>query len=336
MLSDDEALAVLLGLAAGRRTGLVGPTTGTASETAAAKIRRVLPQRLARRLDAVLGSLAFTTPPGQAPAPDAGVLLSIADAVRASPAGLDQVHRFYDGLRLPASAPCTPTGSSPTPGRWYVTGRGSRHRRGPDVPARLHRRHQDPARLCSEPPAAFDPAQARPVRTRQDPVPRHEAGPWNIQGTIEQIRAPAPRQRRDRVGEELPACQRPGPPDRTLVPRRACTPNGSTGCPHCSPLLDRPFAVERPGTNSARLILALAEAAYRDLPRPADPRPANTPPGKARLANPTVHAPSGKPERHQTVSAARLAAQGTHSGAGRVANPGAWMDRPIGGYEADT
>ena len=48
MLSDDEALAVMLGLIAGRRTGLV-ITTGTASETAAAKIRRALPDRLARR-----------------------------------------------------------------------------------------------------------------------------------------------------------------------------------------------------------------------------------------------------------------------------------------------
>src|SRR6202042_1590856 len=49
MLTDDEALAVMLGLVAGRRTGLV-TATGTASETAAAKIRRVLPARLARRL----------------------------------------------------------------------------------------------------------------------------------------------------------------------------------------------------------------------------------------------------------------------------------------------
>jgi len=80
MLSDDEALAVLLGLVAGRRTGLV-TTTGAASETAAAKIRRVLPERLARRLDAVLDSLAFTAAPGEKPAPDTAVLLSIADAV---------------------------------------------------------------------------------------------------------------------------------------------------------------------------------------------------------------------------------------------------------------
>ena len=82
MLCDDEALAVLLGLIAGRRTGLV-TTTGAASETAAAKIRRVLPERLARRLDAVLGSLAFTAPPGEAPAPDTGILLSIAEVLGA-------------------------------------------------------------------------------------------------------------------------------------------------------------------------------------------------------------------------------------------------------------
>src|SRR5512146_3226315 len=86
MLSDEEALAVLLGLVAGRRSGLMTLSTdigaGTASETAAAKIRRVLPQRLARRLDAVLGSLAFTgSPDPESTAPDSGVLLCIADAV---------------------------------------------------------------------------------------------------------------------------------------------------------------------------------------------------------------------------------------------------------------
>ena len=43
MLSDEEALAVLLGLVAGRRAGLT-TAAGTASETAAAKIRRVLPE----------------------------------------------------------------------------------------------------------------------------------------------------------------------------------------------------------------------------------------------------------------------------------------------------
>src|SRR6202008_3337079 len=81
MLSDDEALAVLLGLVAGRRTGLV-TAAGAAGETAAGKMRRGLPARLAGRLAALLGSLAFTAAPGETPAPDTGVVLSIPDAVR--------------------------------------------------------------------------------------------------------------------------------------------------------------------------------------------------------------------------------------------------------------
>ena len=131
MLSDDEALAVLLGLAAGRRTGLV-TTTGTASETAAAKIRRVLPGRLARRLDAVLGSLAFTAAPGRAPAPDAGVLLSIADAVRHHrPVSI----RYTAGDGRAQRAHPAPVRARRPLRPLVRDGRGSRHRRGPDVPA---------------------------------------------------------------------------------------------------------------------------------------------------------------------------------------------------------
>src|SRR5204863_7921318 len=59
MLSDDEALAVLLGLVAGRRAELT-TTERTANETASAKIRRVLPKHIARRLDTLLEALAFT------------------------------------------------------------------------------------------------------------------------------------------------------------------------------------------------------------------------------------------------------------------------------------
>src|SRR6185437_9793296 len=109
MLSDDEAVAVLLGLVAGSRTGLV-TTMGTASETAAAKIRRVLPERLARRLDAVLGSLAFAAAPGETPAPDTAVLLSIADAVRHH-RPVSVRYTAADGRR--SERTLHPTGSSP-------------------------------------------------------------------------------------------------------------------------------------------------------------------------------------------------------------------------------
>src|SRR5581483_6095316 len=81
MLSDDEALAVLLGLVAGRRAGLTAAQQ-TASETASAKIRRVLPKHIARRLDTLLEALDFTEESGAFDNPDAGVLLTLADAVR--------------------------------------------------------------------------------------------------------------------------------------------------------------------------------------------------------------------------------------------------------------
>src|SRR3954463_1976546 len=76
MLSDDEALAVLLGLVAGRRSGLL-TAADTAHETATAKIRRVLPQRLAGKLEAVLSSLSFTATPTEAAAPDSAILLAL-------------------------------------------------------------------------------------------------------------------------------------------------------------------------------------------------------------------------------------------------------------------
>lgn len=81
MLDDDEASAVLLGLLAGRRIGWAA-TDVTASETAAAKIRRVLPEPSRRRLDVLLESLAFTDAPAEFASADAAVLLTIADAIR--------------------------------------------------------------------------------------------------------------------------------------------------------------------------------------------------------------------------------------------------------------
>ncbi|MEU4150819.1 YafY family protein [Streptomyces sp. NPDC026659] len=118
MLNDDEALAVLLGLAAGRRSGLAA-ATDTASETATAKIRRVLPERLRRRLDAVLASLAFTESPARTPtAPDPAILLPIADAVHHHrPVSIR--YTAADGRR--SERTLHPYGIVAHAGRWYVT-----------------------------------------------------------------------------------------------------------------------------------------------------------------------------------------------------------------------
>ena len=109
MLSDDEALAVLLGLVAGRRTGLV-TTTGTA-----ARRRRPsppgTPARLARRLEPCSAPSRSRLRPARHPPGHRGPALDRRRRAP-SPADLDQVHR----RRRPraANAPCTRTGSSPT------------------------------------------------------------------------------------------------------------------------------------------------------------------------------------------------------------------------------
>ncbi|WP_327048918.1 YafY family transcriptional regulator [Microbispora sp. NBC_01189] len=185
MLSDDEALAVLLGLVAARRAGLA-TTTGTASETAAAKIRRVLPERLARKVDAVLESLAFTAPPGEFPAPQTTVLLAVADAVR---------HRRPISIRYTAAdgrrseRTLHPYGLVAHSGRWYVT--GADPGAGEDRTFRLDR-IEDARTLPGsfEPPAGIDPVQRVLSELAKAPY-RHEVT-LRIQGTAEQIRTRLP------------------------------------------------------------------------------------------------------------------------------------------------
>jgi predicted DNA-binding transcriptional regulator YafY len=259
MLSDDEALAVMLGLIAGRRTGLV-TTTGTASETAAAKIRRVLPERLARRLDAVLSSLAFTEPPDQAPVPDTGVLLSVADAVRHHrPISIRYSAR--DGRR--SERTFHPYGLVAHSGRWYVTGADPGI--GEDRTFRLDR-ITDARTLPGsfEPPAGIDPAQRVLSALASTPY-RHEVI-LRILGTIGQIRARFPAS--VATVQELPAAggQDPQPESWFRVELHA---ERLDWLPPLLASLDRPFAVERP-VELRNLIAALADrlatSAWRDPP----------------------------------------------------------------------
>ncbi|MDQ0777689.1 putative DNA-binding transcriptional regulator YafY [Streptomyces aurantiacus] len=187
MLSDDEALAVLLGLVAGRRAGLT--TAGdTASETASAKIRRVLPKHLARRLDTLMESLAFTDRPGEfaAPAPDAGVLLTVADAVRhRRPLSV----RYTDRDARRSERTLHAYGIVAHAGRWYVTGRDPEI--GEDRTLRLDRIADARALPGSfEAPVGPDPVQ-RVLSGFATAAYRHEVT-LRIQGTVEQIRARLP------------------------------------------------------------------------------------------------------------------------------------------------
>jgi len=81
MLSDDEAVAVLLGLVAGHRAGLATSSVA-AAESAAAKLRRVLPEALARRLAALLDTAEFTLGAHPVATPRTDILLTIAEAAR--------------------------------------------------------------------------------------------------------------------------------------------------------------------------------------------------------------------------------------------------------------
>ena len=260
MLSDDEALAVMLGLIAGRRTGLV-TTTGTASDTAAAKIRRVLPERLARRLDAVLESLAFTAPPGQGPVPDTGILLSIADAVRHHrPISI----RYTAGDGRRSERTLHPYGLVAHSGRWYVTGADPGI--GEDRTFRLDR-IADARTLPGsfEPPAGFDPAQQVLSGLARTPY-RHEVT-LRIQGTIEQIRARLPAS--VATVDELPAAGSADPQNEHWL-RVGLHAERLDWLPPLLASLDRPFIVERPD-ELRDLIAALADrlatSARRNVPR---------------------------------------------------------------------
>ena len=247
MLSDDEALAVLLGLVAGRRAGLT-TTADTSSETAAAKIRRVLPERLARRLDTVLGSLAFTEPPAEFASPDSAVLLTIADAVRnRRPISIRYTDR-HDGR---SDRMLHPYGIVSHSGRWYVTGTDPKICE--DRTFRLDRIAD--ARTL---PGSFDaragpdPAQ-RVLSGFATAAYRHEVT-LRIYGTAEQIRARLPASIAS-VEELAAAADSDAATERWLrVELRA---ERLDWLPPLLASLDRPFVIERPD-ELRDLVLALA------------------------------------------------------------------------------
>ncbi|MFE2474989.1 WYL domain-containing protein [Streptomyces sp. NPDC059389] len=262
MLSDDEALAVLLGLIAGRRAGLM-TATGSASETAAAKIRRVLPQRLGHRLDAVLDSLAFTGPPSAPAAPETAVLLPVADAVR---------HHRPVSIRYTAAdgrhseRTLHPYGLVAHSGRWYVTGVDPAL--GEDRTFRLDRIAG--ARTLPgtfDPPAGFDPAERLLSAMASAPY-RHEVT-VRVEGTAEHVRARLPAA--VAIVEE-PASE--GGPDAETGhwSRVEMRVDRLDWVPAALASLDRPFVIERPEELRAlvtRFAARLAESARRRGPHEA-------------------------------------------------------------------
>ncbi|MFE7312079.1 helix-turn-helix transcriptional regulator [Streptomyces sp. NPDC057555] len=259
MLSDDEALAVLLGLVAGRRAGLT-TTERTANETAAAKIRRVLPRHLARRLDALLEALAFTDRPGEFDTPDAGVLLALADAVRhRRPVSIRYTDR--DGRRSERTLHAY--GIVAHAGRWYVTGKDARI--GEDRTFRLDRiAEARPQPGSFEAPVGPGPAE-RVVSGFATAAYRHEVT-VRINGTVEQIRAHLPAGVAS-LAEDEPAAGQDRAAERWL--RVEIRAERLDWLPAVLAALDRPFVIERPD-ELRDLVIAHADrlASYARRPRP--------------------------------------------------------------------
>jgi predicted DNA-binding transcriptional regulator YafY len=115
MLSDDEAVVVVLGLVAARRFGL--DTESAAAEGALAKIHRVLPARLRTQVEALEAALGFTAATSAGiPVPGDTVLL-LAEAIRRRRRVVTQ-YRSYSGAT--ARRELSPHGLVVHAGRWYL------------------------------------------------------------------------------------------------------------------------------------------------------------------------------------------------------------------------
>lgn len=185
MLTDDEAVAVVLGLVAGRRTGLV-TAAAAAADSASAKIRRVLPSVLGERLDALLASADFTAPAWAASPPGTTVLLVLADAARRR----RPVAITYTTWRGGASERTVhPYGLVFHSGRWYLTGADSL--RGEVRTFRLDRiADATPLPGAFEAPEDFDPV-ARVLSGLAD-VPYPVEVSVLLEATVEEVRAKLP------------------------------------------------------------------------------------------------------------------------------------------------
>lgn len=185
MLTDEEALAVALGLVAGRRAGLL-PATVAGAESAAAKLRRVLPDVLRARLDALLEVTDFTAPAREQRVTEAGILLTVAQAAR-DRRPLDLVHA--SGRREPSRRVVHPYGVVAHSGRWYLTGADSRS--GEVRTFRVDRiTTVDVLDGTFEVPAGFDAADV--VLSSLARAPHEHEVAIRIEATTEQVRRHLP------------------------------------------------------------------------------------------------------------------------------------------------
>jgi predicted DNA-binding transcriptional regulator YafY len=145
MLTAAEATVVTLGLVAARRDGLD-------AEGPLAKLRRVLPGPVRRRVEALEQTLRFTEPRSGAVAPDADRLATLAEAALRG----RRVHaRYRTAEGVESERELTPFGLVAHGGRWYVPA----HDHGRDAPRTLRADRFGAVRLGGPglaPPHGFD------------------------------------------------------------------------------------------------------------------------------------------------------------------------------------
>jgi predicted DNA-binding transcriptional regulator YafY len=174
MLTDDEAVAVALGVQAARRLGLSG--SAEAADGALLKIRRVLPDGLRRRVEALEATLDFTSRARKvAPVRGATVLL-LADVIRRR-RRVRGTYRAFSGEETRREL--SPHGLVVHSGRWYLAAHD--HLRDDLRTFRVDRmrRLRAIAETAVEPPEAFDAVAY--VSTSLARVPWH----WEVEVVLD-------------------------------------------------------------------------------------------------------------------------------------------------------
>ena len=115
MLTDDEAVAVALGVQAAGRLGLSG--SEDAVEGALAKIHRVLPDGLRRRVEALESTLDFTARPTRSAPVTGDTVLVLAEAIRRR-RRIRVTYRAFSGDETRREL--SPHGLVVHSGRWYL------------------------------------------------------------------------------------------------------------------------------------------------------------------------------------------------------------------------
>ncbi len=172
MFTDDEALAVMLGLLAAQRLGLAA--TAPAVEGALTKLERVLPPALRDRIGAVHETLVTDLAPAPA-APATAVVVALGAATRES----RRVWlRYGDGRGERSEREFDPYGLVHLAGRWYVVGHC--HLRRAERVFRLDRvLRVEPRDGTFVRPAGFDAMAS--VRASLSAAPRS----WSVEVVLE-------------------------------------------------------------------------------------------------------------------------------------------------------